>query len=99
MISRITPSESERAAGALGSETVELASRCFRKEGALIVEDIVDAAVIVRAREAFGTAYAQFCSEREDVGRVGGRRFMITVNLEPPFDDPQLFANPTFYQF
>jgi ectoine hydroxylase-related dioxygenase (phytanoyl-CoA dioxygenase family) len=94
MISRIIPSEAERATGILRSETVEHASRCFRKEGALIVEDIVDAAVIVRAREAFGAAYAQFCSEREDVARVGGRRFMITVNLEPPFDDPQLFANP-----
>jgi len=93
-ISRITPSEAERAAGALGSETVEHASQSFRKEGALIVEDIVDAAVIVRAREAFAAAYSQFCSEREDVARVGGRRFMITVNLEPPFDDPQLFANP-----
>src|SRR5262249_30937676 len=93
-ISRITPSEAERVAGTLGSKTVEHASQCFRKEGALIVEDIVDAAVIVRAREAFGATYSQFCSKRNDVAKVGGRRFMITVNLEPPFDDPQLFANP-----
>jgi Phytanoyl-CoA dioxygenase (PhyH) len=94
MISRITPSETERAAGALGSQTIEHASRCFRKDGALIIENIVDPALIVRVRQAFGAAYAQFCSEREDVARVGGRRFMITVKLEPPFDDPQLFANP-----
>ena len=26
--------------------------------------------------------------------RVGERRLIITINLEPPFDDPQLFANP-----
>src|SRR5262249_20554896 len=94
MISRTTPSEAELAAGTLGSETVEHASRCFRKGGALIVEDIVEGAVIARAREAFGAVYAHFCSEREDLARGGGRRFMITVNLEPPFDDPQLFANP-----
>jgi hypothetical protein len=82
MISRITLSETERAAGALGSETIEHASRCFRKDGALIIENIVDPALIVRVRQAFGAAYAQFCSEREDVARVGGRRFMITVKLE-----------------
>jgi ectoine hydroxylase-related dioxygenase (phytanoyl-CoA dioxygenase family) len=94
MISRIVLSDAERAAGALQSETIEHASRCFRKEGAIIVEDIVDTALIVRARQAFGAAYAESCCEREDVARVGGQRFMITVNLEPPFDDPQLFANP-----
>lgn len=94
MIAKITPSDIERAAGVLTSETIKHASRCFRKDGALILEDVVDAAVISQAREAFEAAYAQFCSEREDVARVGGRRFLVTVNLEPPFDDPQLFANP-----
>jgi len=94
MISRIIPSEAERTGGALANETVEHASRCFRKDGALIVEEIFDSAVIVRARQVFGETYAQFCSEREDVARVGGQRFMMTVNMEPPFDDPQLFANP-----
>ena len=94
MISRLIPSETERVAGVLGSEFIEEASRCFRKDGAVIIENIVDPEVIVRARQAFDTAYTQFCSEREDVKRVGGARFMITVNLEPPFDDPQLFANP-----
>jgi ectoine hydroxylase-related dioxygenase (phytanoyl-CoA dioxygenase family) len=94
MIARITPSEVERAAGALGSETAEHASRSFRKDGALIVEDIVDPALIARAREAFGPTITQVCTDREDVARVGGQRFMVTLNMEPPFDDPQLFANP-----
>jgi ectoine hydroxylase-related dioxygenase (phytanoyl-CoA dioxygenase family) len=94
MISRIIPSETERAAGALVPEVVEHASGCFRKDGALVVEDIVDPAVIVRARRAFDATYTQLCCEREDVRGVGERRFMITINLEAPFDDPQLFANP-----
>jgi hypothetical protein len=94
MILRVIPSEAERVAGVLGSGAIENASRCFRKDGALIIEDIVDRAVIVGVREAFGALYAQFCSEREDVARVGGLRFMVTVKLEPPFDDPRLFANP-----
>jgi ectoine hydroxylase-related dioxygenase (phytanoyl-CoA dioxygenase family) len=94
MISRVILSQAERTAGTLESEQVEHALQRFRKDGALIVEDIVDTTVIVRARQAFAAEYAQFCSEREDVARVGGVRFMITVHFKPPFDDPRLFANP-----
>ena len=41
-------------------------------------------------------AYSHYLdgSEHEDALTVGGRRLLITINLEPPFDDPQLFANP-----
>src|SRR4051812_216881 len=96
MISRITPSEAERSAGALNGETIEHASARFRVDGALILEDIVDAALIVRARRAFGERYARYLdgSRHDDALTVGDRRLMITVNLEPPFDEPQLFANP-----
>ena len=95
-ILRIVPSEAERAAGALGSETIEQASRSFRIDGALIIEDIVDTAIIAEARRAFSEAYSHYLdgSEHEDALRVGARRLLITINLEPPFDDPQLFANP-----
>ena len=41
-ISRIVPSEAERGLAHLGSETIERASRCFRADGALLIEDIVD---------------------------------------------------------
>ena len=95
-ISRIVPSEAERTAGALGNETIEQASRSFRIDGALIIEDIVDAAIIAEARRAFRRKYSHYLdgSDHEDALRVGGRRLVITINLEPPFDDPQLFANP-----
>ena len=95
-ISRIVPSETERTTGALGNETIERASRSFRIDGALIIEDIVDAAIIVEARRAFREAYFQYldASEHEDALRVGDRRLIVTINMEPPFDDPRLFANP-----
>ena len=94
MIARITPSGTERALGALNSEKIVYASQCFHRDGALIVEDIVDPEVIVRARQEFSAKYSHFCSERQDVAIVGGQRFMVTITLEPPFDDPSLFANP-----
>jgi Phytanoyl-CoA dioxygenase (PhyH) len=95
-ISRIVPSESERATGALGSDTIERASRCFRADGALLIEDIVDAHIVTEARAAFNQAYLHYLdgSNHEDALTVGDRRVLVTVRLEPPFDDQQFFANP-----
>src|SRR6476660_3619128 len=95
-ISKIVPSEAERRAGTLGSETIEHASRCFRADGALLIEDIVDTAIIAEARAAFEQAYSKYLdgARHEDALTVGGRRLLVTVRLEPPFDDLQLFANP-----
>jgi ectoine hydroxylase-related dioxygenase (phytanoyl-CoA dioxygenase family) len=96
MISRIVPSEAEHAAGALGSDTIEQAFRRFRSDGAVIIENIVDTTIIAEARRSFGERYSQYLdgSEHEDAGKVGGQRLLVTINLEPPFDHPQLFANP-----
>ncbi len=95
-VSRIIPSEAERTAGALGSETIERASRCFRADGALLIEDIIDTTLIAKARRAFNQAYSHYLdgSKHEDALSVGDRRLLITIRLEPPFDAPQLFANP-----
>jgi ectoine hydroxylase-related dioxygenase (phytanoyl-CoA dioxygenase family) len=96
MISRFTPSTVERGSEAFSGETVERASRQFRVDGALILEDIVDTALIVKARIAFGQAYARYLdgNKHEDALPLGDRRLQITVDLESPFDDPRLFANP-----
>jgi ectoine hydroxylase-related dioxygenase (phytanoyl-CoA dioxygenase family) len=95
-LSRIVPLESERTAGALGRETIERASRCFRADGALVIEDVVDGAIIAAAQKAFDQTYSHYLngSKNEDVLNVGDRRLLITIRLEPPFDTPQLFANP-----
>jgi ectoine hydroxylase-related dioxygenase (phytanoyl-CoA dioxygenase family) len=80
----------------LGPETVEYASRRLRIDGALIIDDIVDTALIAEARRVFGEAYPRYMDGcgHDDALCVGDLRLIITINLEPPFDDPQLFANP-----
>jgi len=95
-ITTLTPSASERAAGAFDGEAVARAARCVRTDGALIIEDLVDVARVAGARRAFLERYAGYLDNRgrEDALLVGERRIMVTVELEPPFDDPQLFANP-----
>ena len=96
MIARIGPSEMERGLGVFSSEAIEYASRQLRVDGAVILEDIVDTALIGQARLAFGTRYARYLdgSKHDDALEIGGRRLQITIDLEPPFDDPWLFANP-----
>jgi len=82
--------------GSLQGDTIERASRCFRVDGALIIEDIFDAAIVAEARRQFADSYSRYLDKKqhEDALEVGDRRLMITVDWIPPFDDPQLFANP-----
>src|SRR5690348_9687473 len=93
---RITPSNVERNAGAFSSKTLENAARHLRAEGALILEDIIDPASILDARDAFVRRYDRYlCGQtRDDALQVGDRRVMITVHLEPPFERRELIANP-----
>jgi hypothetical protein len=92
----MTPSEAERALGALDSRIVLDAARRFGVDGALLIENIVDPALTARARQAFEEKYVRYLdgSTPDEVLSVGNRRRMITIDLEPPFDDPRLFANP-----
>jgi ectoine hydroxylase-related dioxygenase (phytanoyl-CoA dioxygenase family) len=96
MISKIRPSEEERSIGAFSSGTMARVAQRFRADGVLVLENVVDAALIARARRAFGEAYGRYLDGKKhrDAPMVGDRRLMITVDLEPPFDAPQLFANP-----
>jgi hypothetical protein len=54
---RIARSEADSERGAFSVEALEKASRCMRLDGALILEDIVNPALIVEAREAFIQRY------------------------------------------
>jgi len=96
MIKTITPTGAERADDALAAETVEHAARALRRDGALLLRDVVDRTLIAEARAALLAKYARFMDgeKRGDAVEVGGRRQMIAVDFEPPFDDPALFANP-----
>ena len=100
MVVRVIPSEAERNARAFSSETIKETSGCVRADGALVLQDIIDPALIVDARQTFLQGYARYLNgqEHDDALTVGDRRLMITVRLEHPFDRPELFANPWLLQ-
>jgi hypothetical protein len=96
MIFRIGPSKAERRSGILDSGALKDAVQHFRRDGALIVDEIVDTRLVERARQAFLKKYADYVNgvRRDETLKVGDRRLMITVDLDSPFDDRQLFDNP-----
>ena len=95
MVVRIAPSEAEYAARAFTSETLERAAQCMRADGALVLEDIVDTALVREASLTFAERYARYLDDRPhgDALLVGDKRLMITIDFEPPFDSPEFFAN------
>jgi hypothetical protein len=95
MIMRIAPSETEKNTQAFSSATIGRASQCFRMDGTLILEHIINSALIHEARDVFIQRYSRYLDGRkhDDALQVGARRSLITVDVEAPFDRPELFAN------
>jgi Phytanoyl-CoA dioxygenase (PhyH) len=100
MISRIAPSEEEWAAKKFRGETIEHAARSVRVAGALIIDNIIDGLLVKEAGRAFLETYSSYLDGRayDDALQVGRKRIMITVDMGPPFDEPQFFANPWVLQ-
>jgi hypothetical protein len=95
MISRITPSDEERSAKRFSAQTIDHAAHSVRIAGALILDNIIDTLLLREARRAFLETYASYLDGRahDDALQVGDSRLMITVDMEPPFDEPQFFGN------
>jgi ectoine hydroxylase-related dioxygenase (phytanoyl-CoA dioxygenase family) len=95
MIYRCVPSTAERDSGAFCNTTIEEASTCMRRDGAIILEHIIDVDLVSEARQAFVSRYDRYLNEQQhdDALDVGDKRVMITVDVEPPFDSREFFAN------
>jgi len=95
MVTRITPSGAELNGRTFTNATLDKAARCMRMDGALILEDIVNPALVIEAREAFIQKYDRYLDgqKHDDALSVGDRRLMVTIDIEPPFDGRELLAN------
>ena len=72
------------------------ASELFREHGALFLENAFPKKLIQKVADAFAEKY-QSLSKKELKKRdamVGDRRYMVTVDIKKPFNDPGLYANP-----
>tara|TARA_R110002110_G_scaffold415612_2_gene651615 strand:- start:81613 stop:82422 length:810 start_codon:yes stop_codon:yes gene_type:complete len=75
--------------------------RRFAAAGVMIFDEILPASYVSGLHEAYGVAYANYHQDREfaDALAVGDKRTMITITIavDGPFNDPDLYANPTVF--
>ena len=82
--------------GSLTPENMAGAADAFKDAGCMVVEKVLDAAIVDAMHDAFVDRYHRYLEGQspDDALEVGPRRFMVTVALEPPFADPEVYANP-----
>jgi hypothetical protein len=91
---RHAPSPDEQRANAWSADGQRAALRTFQRHGFLEIPD----AIPKELAEALAQAYEAHYQTSEHVLaksalRVGDGRYQETVALEPPFDDPRVYAN------
>jgi tetratricopeptide (TPR) repeat protein len=82
------------------NESLGRALEVFDESGAVLIDGLFPKTMIKDLYEA----YMQGLGERESSNlgapyQVGHKRMMIPVRLQPPFNDPDLFANPFLIDF
>ncbi|MEM7454087.1 MAG: phytanoyl-CoA dioxygenase family protein [Planctomycetota bacterium] len=96
MKSRIAVSRAEFSAGVLEEQTCSNAGSMFREHGALWLEDVIDSELVSELARVYEQKYVSLgkgiLNRRH--AKVGHSRFMVTLEIEPPFDSHLLFANP-----
>lgn len=95
-IPTIRISEDEQTHAELNARRKRLAVRLFRKYGTLLVENAFPVALVQEMNEAYVSRYQRYFTneKKTDALKVGSKRYMITVDIDGPFNSPQVYANP-----
>jgi ectoine hydroxylase-related dioxygenase (phytanoyl-CoA dioxygenase family) len=105
---RVRATAAERAAGTLSASTDAEARRIFAEQGCVILEGLLDEALVDAVRRCFddhdgalGLDALQSQCDRGGACRylqVGDRRYDISPRMVGALGDPQVFANPLALQ-
>jgi hypothetical protein len=73
--------------------------RRFADAGVMVFDDVLPSALVADLHDAYGTIYANYHHDREfsDALSVGDKRTMITIAVDGPFNDPDLYVNPIVF--
>jgi len=95
-IPTIRISEDERAHGEMNTRRKRLAVRLFRKYGTLLIEGAFPVNLVQELHETYLSRYQRYFTneKKTDALKVGSKRYMITVDIDGPFNSPQVYANP-----
>ncbi|MGN6544743.1 MAG: phytanoyl-CoA dioxygenase family protein [Aureliella sp.] len=93
-VPRLRFTEEEIRTGVMSPCKRQMAARLFREYGTLLIENVFSADLLERLHAEFSERYEKYFADSRpgDALRVGDRRFMITVDIAGPFNDPALYA-------
>jgi ectoine hydroxylase-related dioxygenase (phytanoyl-CoA dioxygenase family) len=97
MKSRLRFSGDVIAGDPVGPSTTHDAVASFNQHGALWIENALPRQFVRGLQEAYSAKYTSLSKTklRKRYAVVGDGRYMITVSVKPPFNSPELYANPT----
>lgn len=86
----------ERKAGSWHSARLALALKLFRQYGVLAIQNAFDPQAIQACNTHFIEHYGSHFSDRPqaDALKIGNKRYQISITLEGPFNNPEVYANP-----
>ncbi len=84
-------------AGRQRPELAALGAELFDKYGIVQIDNAFPVALIQKLQKRFFERYSAYfqTDNHPDALHVGDRRYMLTVDIEDPFDDPQLLGSAT----
>jgi ectoine hydroxylase-related dioxygenase (phytanoyl-CoA dioxygenase family) len=89
-------SQQETADVKLAEGTLADSVSLFRECGALLIRDAFPKELLAGVAQAFAQKYLSLSKKklRKRDAIVGDRRYMVTIDIKKPFNDPALYANP-----
>ncbi|MEP0942102.1 MAG: phytanoyl-CoA dioxygenase family protein [Rhizobiaceae bacterium] len=92
----LTVSDDELRAGKMLPRSTDLAVAMFKRHGTLMLENAIPVELVQQCHSEFMGKYQRYFHDdrHDDALRVGDKRFMITVEFDGGFAQPNLFASP-----
>lgn len=96
MIPTITFTQEELTSTIIQPETLTEAATRFRQKGCLVLKALFTPDFVERLHDRFIEQYQTYLHEadHQHALNVGDKRYKLTVELCPPFNDPHLYAHP-----
>ena len=97
--SQLVISSDEKTLGAPLPESVTRGAELFHRFGFLMVEGAFDPGFVRELQNAYFDEYVSMSRDvlEQTSRQVGDERYMITVEIKPPFNSPLLYANPFIF--
>ncbi|NNE58722.1 MAG: phosphotransferase [Hellea sp.] len=90
-------SDLERDLGVCTRENAKLAAKIYKEQGVVLLSNALDRSMLADCHEHLLETYDEYFQDKrpKDSLRVGNKRFMITLSVEGPINQPNFYAPPT----